>query len=274
MTSSRFRLGHVAAVLATMTLATHASAVVLYADDFADISATAAKAWTLNAGALDATAFSIVPNTASGYGQFLGEFGGSGNDQDVLGLHYSNTLLQNATVTISFDFFAIRSWDGDDSLWGKDFFKVGINGDTVLNDTFSNGAGTQTYGPDSNNAPMTGSKEQYSLGYTFWDGINEKRYDQDAVYRFVFSFDSVSSDLDLLLTSLVSQTMWVDNDPESPNQRYRDESWGIDNLTISAIPHRQGPTAIPAPGTMAMVGLGLLGIGIGIGRRFSFRQRP
>lgn len=271
MTSTRFRFGRIAAALATMTLATHANAVILYTDDFANISATTAKTWTLNAGALDATAFSTVPNAASGYGQFLGEFGGNGNDQDVLGLHYSNAQLQNAAVTVSFDFFAIRSWDGDDVLWGKDFFKVGINGDTVLNNTFSNGAGTQTYGPASSNAPMTGSKEQYSLGYSFWDGINNVRYRQDAVYHFVFSFDSVSSDLDLLLTSLVSQTVWVDNDPESPHQSYRDESWGIDNLTISAIPHRQDPNAIPAPGTLAIVGLGLLGIGIG--RRFSFRQR-
>ena len=64
MTSPRFRFGRIAAALATMTLATHANAVILYTDDFANISATTAKTWTLNAGALDATAFSTVPNAA------------------------------------------------------------------------------------------------------------------------------------------------------------------------------------------------------------------
>ncbi len=212
---------------------------------------------------------SSVPQQDSGYGRFLGEFGGD----DLLQFEFKDAALDKQKVTVGFDFFAIRSWDGGSAAWGADSFRFSVNGDVVLEKSFSNGDGRQTFTTDArapdgtNDGPQAGSLERQVLGYRFWDGINGEYYAQDAVYRMVFSFDSPADVLSLSFAGLGLQDAWVDNDPEG-GKPYRDESWGIDNVWI-ALGDRfddgfAAAFAVPEPSTAL---IGALGLGLLAGQR-------
>ena len=70
--------------------------------------------------------------------QFLGRFS---NGQATLSL----AAAAGKSYTLVFDFYAIDSWDGSDPNAGPDAFKVGVDGTTVFNQTFSNSGGLQSY---------------------------------------------------------------------------------------------------------------------------------
>ena len=70
--------------------------------------------------------------------QFLGRFS---NGQATLSL----AATAGKSYTLVFDFYAIDSWDGSDPNAGPDAFKVGVDGTTVFNQTFSNSGGLQSY---------------------------------------------------------------------------------------------------------------------------------
>lgn len=253
-----------AAIAVLCSSALYCNAGVLYSNDFGTHDASG---WSLNGDSN--VAFSTVPRAASGYGSFLGEYGAG----DSLGFSYQNDALKNSRVTLTFSFFAIRSWDGNDPLWGRDYFKVSANNAVLLDKTFSNGGKTQSFTRDgaaqdgTNDQPMAGSVEQYSLGYRFWDGINRTHYDQDAVYRISLVFDSISDLLNLSFVSSGLQRSYVD-DPED-GSHYLDESWGLDNVQIAASPLQNG-SDVPEPATAAMVLLGLLAAT----RALPHRSRP
>ena len=222
-------------------------ASVVYGNDF---SSQDASGWSVN-GNSSGVLFSSVANAASGYGSFLGEYGAG----DTLRFSHQNSALLNSRVTLSFNFFAIRSWDGNDQQWGQDFFTVSANSILLLDKTFSNGAGTQTFTrADGSGAPMAGSSEQYSLGYTFWDGVTGQRWNQDSVYRLSFVFDSLSDLLDLTFSSSGLQKDYVRNDPNG--SVYLDESWGIDNLQVSVEPLKAA-SSVPEPTVLSLLLLGL-----------------
>lgn len=266
-----------AAALATATAGVHASLV--YSNDFSDASAVAG--WSSTAG----LNFSTPPSGTTPIGQFLGEYGGT---QSV---HFTLTSesLRHARLTLTLDFLAIRSWDGRDPVWGgnplgtgSDRFTITANGATLLDESFSNGAGSQSYslggvGAHPTDAgyylPMAGSSAQYALGYSFWDGINTAIYPiQDAIYRLAFTFDLFDvNELSLVFAGVGLQDTWIENDPRCPSVpehcRYRDESWGIDNVSLVRNGSIRIPgTEIPVPGTLAILGAGLLGI-LGLPRR-------
>ncbi|HZW08655.1 MAG TPA: hypothetical protein VFF69_02020, partial [Phycisphaerales bacterium] len=136
--------------------------------------------------------------------------------------------------TVEFDFYAIDSWDGDGPPYGPDVFEVISNSGTLFHETISNGTIAQTY-----RAPDVGPVQ---LGYgSRWD---------DSIYR------------DIRLS------FRVPDDAQSVNLKFRgvglqllnDESWGIDNVTLS---YEVAYGAVPAPAGLG-AGLGLLCIG---GRR-------
>ncbi len=255
----------------------------IYGNDFSDSSASAVASWTSSTGA---PSFSTAPSGTAGIGQFLGDYGGA----ESVSFSLTDERLRNATVTLTLDFLALRSWDGNDATWGgPDRFAITANLATLLDASFSNGAGMQTYTvdgirPDPAGSglflPMAGSRAQYAMGYSFYDGINAAKYNpQDAVYGMIFSF-SVGEDgiLDLTFSGHGLQDTWIENDRScgedgsSLCSAYRDESWGLDNvrLMLTDLIGTSSPgTEVPAPSTLAALCLGLAALSLGRRRRLS-----
>ncbi|MBK7404023.1 MAG: hypothetical protein IPJ41_05190 [Phycisphaerales bacterium] len=148
-----------------------------------------------------------------GNGDGGGGGGGGGGDGGGGGGGQSNLY------TVSFDFYAIDSWDGDGPNYGPDLFEVRINNNLLFHETFSNGDKPQSFrAPDIGPAP---------LGYSAnWD---------DSIYRNIALTLELPSDTPKLFITWVGSGL----------QGVLDESWGIDNLKIT---RSQG--LIPAPATL------------------------
>jgi hypothetical protein len=172
--------------------------------------------------------------TPVGNRRFLGQFG---NDIVSLSLH---NLPAHEEVTVSFDLFVIRSWDGIGNLTGgPDVWELGVaNGlillnQTLLHTTFSNTeevGNLQSY-PDFHPGGVypggTGAAEKDTLGYNLYG---------DSVYALSYTFSHSNSSLSLYFLAYGLQEL-------------SDESWGIDNVTV-----------IPEPATICLLGLGALSL--------------
>jgi len=161
--------------------------------------------------------FTSATPTASRH--FLGEF----DTQEDVCLAIP-TLNEHTLVSLSFDLFVIRSWDGNfnDGVVGADRWQLtetsigSIN--TLLDTSFNNWTNhTQSYPgsyPGDQYPSRTGANEINTLGY-LWGGNTP----MDSVYKMEFTFDhdDNSLDLDFLADGL---------------QNISDESWGLDNIRV------------------------------------------
>lgn len=130
--------------------------------------------------------------------------------------------------TVTFDFYAIDSWDGNDTRYGMDTFQVLVNNRSLLRDTFSNHATiSQTF-----RAPDMGGT---NLGF-------DDRWN-DSIYRRIALNFTVPDGAPI-------QIRWEDLGLQGMN----DESWGIDNVVVSY-------QMVPAPGAALSLGSGLLMFG-------------
>ena len=168
--------------------------------------------------------------TPVGDRRFLGQFA---ND-DAVSLSLNNLAAHNS-VTLSFDLYVIQSWDGTNTDYGPDTWQLSVDkGPVLLNTTFSNtgeDGHMQTY-PGSNSSGQeydayTGASEINTLGYEFYG---------DSVYRLSFTFNHTS---DLLKFDFAGFGL----------QDVGDESWGLDNVTVSTA---MASAAIPEPSTVAI----------------------
>lgn len=132
-------------------------------------------------------------------------------------------------ITLKFDFYAIDSWDGEDTRHGKDWFEVKINGETKLRETFSNHPGIDQSFPL---APTLGG---YNIGF-------DPRWN-DAIYRDITIDFTVPAGSPIVIK-------WSDLGLQGMN----DESWGIDNVRVSY-------QMVPAPGPAALLAGGLVLMG-------------
>jgi uncharacterized repeat protein (TIGR01451 family) len=171
---------------------------------------------------------SITSVTPTGRG-FLGEF-----SNETVGLTLGS-LPAHCSVNVTFALFTIRSWDGNQVEWdgpmpvspaspagivGPDSWQVAADGLALLTTTFSNWdilPFMQSYpGPylAANYPAQSSALERDTLGYTFLD------YSMDAVYHLTLSFSHASDSLS------VDFSAWG-------LQPIEDESWGLDNVTIT-----------------------------------------
>lgn len=159
--------------------------------------------------------------------RFLGQFA-----TDSVSLTLSG-LAPHSQVTISFDLFVLKSWDGNSTEHGADEWQVAVaGGPTLLRTTFNNcptvtASDGQAY-PDSypggQNACRTGASEVGTLGYAFDDGYTSFP-SLDTVYHLTRTFPHSGSSLTLSF----SGTLRVTSDVS-------DESWGLDNVAVELLP--------------------------------------
>jgi hypothetical protein len=174
----------------------------------------------------------LVDAAPFGGQRILGQF----SNQDVV-LTLPD-VREGDQVSLSFDFCAIRSWDGDAGGGGPgpDRFSVAVdNGPLLLSETFAVGdcksKHRMSYSPFPGKIASEsrgGSHKNDTLGYDWRGGV------LDAIWRFQFDFLAPTDGLSLRFSA-------------SGLQEITDESWGLDNVHV---------TAIPAPGVPALVGLG------------------
>jgi len=156
--------------------------------------------------------------------RFLGQF--YADDGVVLTL---NNLPSHTELTLSFDLYIIKTWDGISSGYVQpDIWDLSVSGgSTLLHTTFGNYVGIRrqsypgTY-PGGDYESRTGAAENNTLGFTFEDsGIKDSVYSFDGAESFTFfhSDDSIS----LVFSGDIGDI--------NPNE----ESWGIDNIEVSII---------------------------------------
>jgi hypothetical protein len=176
---------------------------VLYWNDFEE---GAGSEWSNN------------PTDVSPSGEkFLGQFGNEGTK-----LAFS-CLATHQMVSVDFDLYIIRSWDGNDDVAVKehkapDLWSLMESKHILISTTFSNWLGDiQAYPmgyPEGNSPALTGAVKTISLGYDFY------QIPMDAIYHMSILFPH---DADLLELDFSAMNL----------QPLDDESWGIDNIQVN-----------------------------------------
>ncbi len=183
--------------------------------------------------------WSITTRTNSpSFTTFLGRFGNNRVDLTL-------DTLAGAEYRLTYDFFAIDSWDGPSSSWGGEYFNVLVNEETLFRSTFSN-FGAQDWSQTVAGAPTEGGPG-VNLGFqNNW---------ADSIYRGL--------GVDFLATGSITTISFLGQGLQGMN----DESWGIDNVGVSLV-RAPLPTvaslSIPAPGGAALAACVAFGA---VGRR-------
>lgn len=172
--------------------------------------------------------------TPIGNRSFLGQF-----SSEKVSLEIDNIPIESS-LKLSFDAFILGSWDGSNEIVGPDFLILSIDGNVLLNTTFSNHqipnysetflqSYPNSYSSGISNEPFTGASETYTLGYTHPHGIP-----MDSVYFLEFYFTNLTSKLTIDFSAIMTAGI-------------TDESWGLDNVKVEIIPE---------PTTIALLTLG------------------
>lgn len=134
-----------------------------------------------------------------------------------------------STATLSFDLATIDSWDGwwDSGNAGGDWFNVAVNGFTVFSLSAAQASG-EPWIPGNATAPIPRSN-------FFGQGWN------DGGFRVSIDLTGLTSDSTISFFS--SGSGWQGSD---------DESWAIDNLTVTG---DTAPVPLPASAPLLMMGV-------------------
>jgi len=160
---------------------------------------------------------SKTDETPAGARGFLGQFG----DENVM--LTLRDLPAHTEVTVSFELFILRSWDGNNQTHGPDVWQLKVDeGPTLLHTTFANVPPdikdfNQAYPgdyPGGDYLPYTGAAEIKTLGYTEIPSPAP-----DSVYRLSYTFAHAEN---ILKLDFSGQGL----------QGIKDESWGLDNVKV------------------------------------------
>ena len=254
----------------------HAAPVASYSNDFNGmLNGTAAglnfDSWSVT-GSSSSVSTRGLPDAASAAAQahvgsgFLGEFGG--NDQ--VRLHLNNLPTGALSISIAFDVYLLRSWDGMSAQYsGDDLFGFGYNGTKLLEASFSNGSQQQSYCPGASMSSCNATfgsvgslKNQLGFGFGLWTEEDQSGFiAQSLVYQFPdfrmspFQYEGDSIDFSFFSRGLQIRDEALPNgyDKQGTPVRYVDESWGIDNLRITV-------SQVPEPATLALTLAGLIAV--------------
>jgi hypothetical protein len=191
---------------------------------------------------------SVTPN---GNRHFLGEFG-----NQIVSLTVPN-MPPHKEITIAFDLFIIRTWDGNHLIDGPDIWSMSVDDlPPLLTTTFENFYDTvdprlpiQSYPGDypTYNPIRTGADENNTLGYTYVS--DKKTWNMDAVYKLRFTFQHSANAVRFKFAG-------------SGLSELTDESWGITNFkvavgveplpTVSASKAAAAIKSARAPGALAL----------------------
>lgn len=177
---------------------------------------------------------STTRSSTASFTNFLGRFAN----------HRVNLTLDTiagAEYRLTYDFFAIDSWDGISANWGHDYFNVHVNDEEFFRAAFSNGA-NQDWSQTVAGRPTEGGPG-VNLGFNgSWS---------DSIYR--------GMSVDFLATSSVTTISFFGQGLQGVN----DESWGIDNVGVSML-------SVPAPGGAALAAC----LAFGVAGRRTRPSRP
>lgn len=217
-------------ILSLTLLPTTAAASALYSNDF---EGAAGNEWSHTS-----TSTSPIGNR-----NFLGEF----NPETVtLAI---DSLPAHSELTVSFDLFILRSWDGSQPGM-PDIWNLSVSGGpTLISTTFSNlhvgsphGYWPQAYPndfPGDTNPSYTGAAEIFTLGYTHPSIDSDEP--EDSVYNLTFTFPHLADSIVFVFSASLTEGM----DPSG----VWDESWGLDNVVLT-----------PEPATFLLLALGGLAL--------------
>jgi hypothetical protein len=169
---------------------------------------------------------------ANGNERFLGEFGGPVivsappyDPRHFVRVDETVTLTlrklpRHATVTVEFDLYILKSWDGNNPNYGPDRWSLRVRGGpTLLDTTFSNNFKKGAYDlslqdyPTPGSAPQSGREAVNTMGYKFFG---------DCVYHLSYRFAHTAETLQLDFGSSLYE-----------GKGTADESWGLDNVRVS-----------------------------------------
>lgn len=217
-----------------------AAAETLYADDFSG-AATIAGGIT---AVFDAGG-GVVENVGAGLpgyytgGVFHNATGGNGSPGELSSWSLSG-IGAHDLIDVSFTLAFLDSWDSDDGAPSPDHLQIFLDDVEVLRLTSAGASGSNTF---------LGGGTQVALGALF--NGSGFYYDQDRIVDMstasALRFAHTAPTLKLSIRA--SGAGW---------QGGSDESWGIDNLTITSLSQAG---AVPEPATWAMMILGFAGVG-------------
>lgn len=187
------------------------------------------------------TTLALVPTGYAGTGIFSGMMlhnatgiGGSAPAKTTLTL---SGLPSHDTIDIDFALAIIDSWDSSDGSPSPDYFNVTVDGVSVFQETYANASGSVNYSdPDNTLVPTTGD-----LGFTggpFFDADRAYNAAADSAFSVAHTASTVTIEF------FASGVGW---------QGGIDESWGMDNLSVSA-------TTVPIPGAFWLLGSAMCGL--------------
>ena len=196
----------------------------------------------------------------NGRQRFLGEFGGPVivaappyDPEHFVTVDETVTLTlrdlkPHSFMTVAFDLYVLKSWDGNNSRYGPDRWRLRVqDGPTLLETTFSNNPKTgadlslQDF-PLANSPQQSGASSVNTLGYTFYG---------DSIYHLSFNFPHAGDTLMLNFSSSLFE-----------GKGTGDESWGLDNVRVSS----NSDAPIVASASAPWVGLATKAFGSTYGR--------